>query len=79
MDRNSTGETPSVLCPRQAAGLPNNLYGKGKGSTLGLALARKKELSTEDLEGPYNGAMYLVWIVGRYNLKEVGIRWGKRV
>ncbi len=25
MDRDSTGETPSVLCPRQAAGLPNNL------------------------------------------------------
>ncbi len=24
MDRNSTGETPSVLCSRQAAGLPNN-------------------------------------------------------
>jgi len=26
MDRDSTGETPSVLCPRQAAGLPNNLF-----------------------------------------------------
>jgi len=24
MDRDSTGETPSVLCPQQAAGLPNN-------------------------------------------------------
>ncbi len=25
MARNSTGETLSVMCPRQAAGLPNNL------------------------------------------------------
>jgi len=25
MNRDSTGDTPSVLCPRQAAGLPNNL------------------------------------------------------
>jgi len=24
MDRDSTGETPSVLCPLQAAGLPDN-------------------------------------------------------
>ena len=24
MDRDSTGDTPSVMCPRQAAGYPNN-------------------------------------------------------
>jgi len=26
MDRDSTGETPSVLCPRQAAGLANKFF-----------------------------------------------------
>ena len=31
MDRDSTGATPSVLCPRQAAGLANNKDGKEKG------------------------------------------------
>ncbi len=29
MDRDSTGESPSVLCPRQAAGLPINLGSLG--------------------------------------------------
>ncbi len=29
MDRDTTGESPSVLCPRQAAGLPNHLGSLG--------------------------------------------------
>jgi len=44
-----------------------------------IVLGRKKELSTTDLVGPYNGGMVLVWIVERYNLKEVGILWERRV
>jgi hypothetical protein len=67
---NSSSENRLLGYPAASCGDPSNLYGKEKGS---LALARKKELSTGDLEGPYNGAMYLVWIVGSYNLKEVGI------
>ena len=44
MDRNSTGDTPSVLCPRQAAGLPNN---QASGPDRGASDLLSRELLTE--------------------------------